>query len=172
MEIAPRRISDSLALKRLPSREDCDHPIFHSRPKAPADIINQELQPHETPGREIAASSKRNAEIIRGCAAMPVCARRTRRRHGYRCDVVFVTCCGRNRPMRFPPVVFLFLSFFLLQVSSGSVETTSGTGITITVQIGFGFDTGNKYESQYTSYLARDRKRMEYSDRNGRRNTC
>jgi hypothetical protein len=67
--------------------------------------------------------------------------------------------------MRFPPVVFLFLSFFLLQVSSGSVETASGTGIRMTVQIGF--DTGNKYESQYTSYTATDRKRMEYHNATG-----
>jgi hypothetical protein len=42
--------------------------------------------------------------------------------------------------MRFPPGLLLFLSFFLVQASSRSVETTPGTGIKMTVQIGF--DTG------------------------------
>src|SRR5580700_4286355 len=64
--------------------------------------------------------------------------------------------------MRFPPGLFLFLSFFLLEASSGSVETTSGSGITMTVQIGFDTARSNKDESQYTSYIETDRKRMEY----------
>jgi hypothetical protein len=61
--------------------------------------------------------------------------------------------------MRFPPGLLLFLSLFLLQASSGSVETTPGTGIKMTVQIGF-----NKKESQYTSYIEADRLRTEYQN--------
>jgi hypothetical protein len=64
--------------------------------------------------------------------------------------------------MRFPPGLLLFLSLFLLQASSGSVETKPGTGIKMTVQIGF-----DKNESQYTSYIERDRKRMEYQSSMG-----
>ena len=64
--------------------------------------------------------------------------------------------------MRFPPGLLLFLSLFLLQASSGSVETTPGTGIKMTVQIGF-----DKNESQYTSYIEADRKRMEYQNSMG-----
>lgn len=64
--------------------------------------------------------------------------------------------------MRFPPGLLLFLSFFLLQASSGSVETTSGTGIRMTVQIGFDTARSNKNESQYTSYIETDRKRIEH----------
>jgi hypothetical protein len=69
--------------------------------------------------------------------------------------------------MRFPPGLFLFLSFFLLQASSGSVETTSGTGISMTVQIGFATARPNTNESQVTSYIETDRKRMEYHNAGG-----
>jgi hypothetical protein len=69
--------------------------------------------------------------------------------------------------MRFPPGLLLFLSFFLLQASSGSVETTSGTGIRITVQNRFDIAGPNKNESQYTSYIETDRKRMEYQSATG-----
>jgi hypothetical protein len=64
--------------------------------------------------------------------------------------------------MRFPPGLLLFLSFFLLQASSGSVATTSGTGIRMTVQSGFAIAGSSKNESQYTLYIETDRKRMEY----------
>ena len=64
--------------------------------------------------------------------------------------------------MRFPPGLLLFLSLFLLQASSGSVETTSGTGIRMTVQIGF-----DKNKSQYTSYIEADRKRTEHQNSMG-----
>jgi hypothetical protein len=69
--------------------------------------------------------------------------------------------------MRFPPGLFLFLSFFLLQAPSGSVETTSRTGIRMTVQIGFATARSDKNESQYTSYIETDRKRMEYHHATG-----
>jgi hypothetical protein len=69
--------------------------------------------------------------------------------------------------MRYPPGLLLFLSFFLLQASSGSVQTTSGTGIKMTVQIGFDTARSNKNESQYTSYIETDRKRMEYRSATG-----
>jgi hypothetical protein len=61
--------------------------------------------------------------------------------------------------MRFPPGLLLFLSLFLLQASSGSVETTPGTGIKMIVQIG-----SDKSESQYTSYIEADRLRTEYQN--------
>jgi hypothetical protein len=64
--------------------------------------------------------------------------------------------------MRFPPGLLLFLSLFLLQASSGSVETTLGTGIKMTVQIGF-----DKNKSQYTSYIEADRKRTEHQNSMG-----
>jgi hypothetical protein len=64
--------------------------------------------------------------------------------------------------MIFPPGLLLFLSLFLLQASSGSVETVHGTGIKMTVQIGF-----DKSKSQYTSYIEADRKRMEYQNSMG-----
>jgi hypothetical protein len=69
--------------------------------------------------------------------------------------------------MRFAPGLLLFLSFFLLEASSGSVETTSGTGIRMTVQIGFDTARSNKNGSQYTSYIEADRKRTEYQNSTG-----
>ena len=69
--------------------------------------------------------------------------------------------------MSFPPGLLLFLSFFLLQGSSGSVQTTSRAGIKMTVQIGFDTAGFNKSESQYTSYIEADRKRMEYQNATG-----
>jgi hypothetical protein len=69
--------------------------------------------------------------------------------------------------MRFAPGLLLFLSFFLLEASSKSVETTSGTGIRMTVQIGFDTARSNKNENQYTSYIETDRKRMEYQNATG-----
>jgi hypothetical protein len=69
--------------------------------------------------------------------------------------------------MRFPPGLLLFLSFFLLPASSGSVEVTSESGIRMTVQIGFATARFNKNESQYTLYIGTDRKRMEYQNATG-----
>jgi hypothetical protein len=69
--------------------------------------------------------------------------------------------------MRFLPGLFLLLSFSLFEASSRPVETTSGTGIKITVQMGFDIARSNKNESQYTSYIETDRKRMEYRNRTG-----
>jgi hypothetical protein len=69
--------------------------------------------------------------------------------------------------MRFPPGFLLFLSFLLLQASIGSVETSTRTGIKMTVQIGFETAGFNKTESQYTSYIETDRERMEYHSATG-----
>jgi hypothetical protein len=69
--------------------------------------------------------------------------------------------------MRFPPGLFLFLSFFLLQASGGSVATTTGTGIRMTVQTGFAIARSNKSEDRYTSYIETDRKRVEYQSATG-----
>jgi hypothetical protein len=69
--------------------------------------------------------------------------------------------------MRFAPGLLLFLSFVLIQASSGSVETTSGTGIRMTVQIGFDTARSNKNGSEYTSFIEADRKRMEYQNSTG-----
>jgi hypothetical protein len=68
--------------------------------------------------------------------------------------------------MRFPPGLLLFLSFFLLQTSSGPVQTTPGTGIKMTVQTGSDIGFG-KNESQSTSYIEADRKRVEYQNATG-----
>jgi hypothetical protein len=69
--------------------------------------------------------------------------------------------------MRFLPGLFFVLSFSLFEASSGSVETTSGTGIKMTVQIGVETAQSTKNESQYTWYIERDRKRMEYRNETG-----
>jgi hypothetical protein len=69
--------------------------------------------------------------------------------------------------MRFLPGLFLFLSFSLLEASRGSVETTSGTGIGMTVQVVFETARSNKNERQYTSYIEADRKRTEYRNVTG-----